>query len=193
VRRAWLICFAVAVLTGAPPARADDAAGALGFTLFSFGQLVPGEIGIDRTFDHPSESRLLVGWVFQIPFGIFSLGDADRAWTDGSTPLMRHRIVVAIVLANAREPDPPTGRQWRSTIEFRAGYRYRFRHRTAIAPYLGFGSNLSERQWSASPELGLHFGRDRVARPGLQLGLQGDVYPAGAPTRLMAVAAWTVW
>ncbi len=44
-----------------------------------------------------------------------------------------------------------------------------------------------------SPELGLHFGRDEVLRPGVQLGFEGEAFFDGSPARIQGVAAWTLW
>ena len=185
---------ALALAAVAPAARADDARGGGGFLLYMLGVIVPGEIGLDRAVAPDAAPRLRVGWVYQIPFGCFA-PQSDSDWRAEASPLWQHRIVVSAALSYGFDGSA-AARDFRQVGgDFRGGYRYRFRHRTGLAPYLGLGVGYGgggDGEVYLSPELGIHFGRDAVG-PGVQLGLQGDAFFDGSTTRIQAVAVWTVW
>lgn len=184
--------LAAAVLAQSRPARADDAAGGAGFILFSLVQLVPGEVGVDRALASDAAPRFSFGWVNQIPLGLFAFHQTDDEWVREASPLWRHRVVLSLTLAWGFTGAGPARSLDVLGADFCVRYRYRFRHRRAIAPYLGFGGGTGDSAY-LSPELGLHFGRDGVGRPGVQLGLEGRAFFDGTPPRVEAVAAWTLW
>jgi hypothetical protein len=210
MRRSLATVSAVAILAIARPAQADEAYGVFLFSLFGLSILVPSEIGTDRTFAGAPDPRLRFGWAYQFPLGAFAPGQSDEAWVREEHPLWRHRIVVSVSPAlawsapSAREGHAPGPGLEATTIDFQAGYRYRFRHRRGIAPYLGLGIGAGAEPRSharavdadsgyVAPEAGLHFGRDQAGFPGLQLGLEGLAFWSQEPARVVGTASWTLW
>jgi hypothetical protein len=149
------------------------------FALFGAGVLVPGEVGLARPFDLRMPARATVSWIYQLPLGVFR-GEDDEAHR-----LWRHRLLVGARLNVTQGPSDDVAALF-------LGYRYRFRHRRGVAPYLGIGTDIGS-QVSIAPELGLHFGRDKVFRPGLQLGLRSDIYAVGGASSITALAGWTLF
>ena len=201
---AWLGVLAVgAAVLGGGAARADTAAGGVGFILYSGAIVLPSEVGADVAVRSGAPSRFRLGWAMQMPFCF--LAQATHECGDGRDPLMRHRAVFALHLAWGRQVDS-AGQDRSPTVDMRFGYSYRFRHDgRLLAPYLGAGVTLDF--WpgcsagatgcyvraALSPEIGIHLGKDKAFFPGLVVGLQGDAYFADAPrARIMAFVGWTV-
>jgi hypothetical protein len=179
------VALAAVLLAAVAPAsaRGDDgemssrAKGAVGQMVFALLTLTPSDLSVDLV---GPRRRAWLGWCYQIPLGIFS----TRDWSDGSPPLMRHRVVFGVRLALDGEDDG---------VALRVGWRYRARHAKLVAPFAGVGATFDARGAALSPEVGLHLGRDGLARPGMSVGMTADVHANDAPSRVMAVAGWTLW
>jgi hypothetical protein len=181
----------VALLTRTRSARADDAAGALGFLLYNLQAVAPSEVGTDLSTPPSGGPRLWLVWGDQFPFGL--LGAAS--WDDErDVPRARHRLVfdAGVVVASPSEVGSPY-------LDLRIGYRYRTWHRHGVAALVGVGSTYEGRvnaldRAAISPEVGLHIGTRRVVWPGLQLRGQVDVFPADDPrARCLLTVGYTLF
>lgn len=175
------------------PREVSKAEGEGYYMLFMLGSLLPSEVGADTETVSGSKPRFRLGWAYQIPFGIFS---TNHDWPKGQVPLMRHRLVLAIRLGFGQRVDPDSGDEETVTADVRLGYRYRFPHHHALAPFLGMGTTIDgwpEGRASLSPELGIHLGRDCVPCLGATVGAQADFFATGNTVRLMGFVGWTVW
>jgi hypothetical protein len=190
------ILAATLILSWAPAARADDAAGGAGFIVYSLQFVAPNELGADVSTARGAEPRFLLVWSGQIPLGIFTRADWSGSDSERQWPLMHHRLVYEASLAFGRQRVPGGQEVQHLGGDFRLGYRYRFWHVHRMAPFVGGGTTLETTSGgvrpSLSPEIGLHVGKQRILWPGLQLRLQADFYPSLEPhARSLATVGYT--